>query len=111
MLEEYATEYRRIKLPRTNVFFSAFWLDEDKLAIFTFLSKQDDMRRLLTMLRAATYEPTIYESSNRLFVEHFGVILYFVAECFDVQSLWASGVIISEEAAQAIHQSIEEPNR
>jgi hypothetical protein len=107
-------EYRRVRLPRTDMFFSACWFDENEsLDIFAHFDSLETAEKLSKMLKSIGYEPSVHKQNWKLPatasepVEYYELLIYLIAPRFTKQ-IWTSGEVISEEEAGKRYKAIEE---
>jgi hypothetical protein len=107
-------EYRRVRLPRTDMFFAACWFDENEsLDIFAHFDNREAAEKLSKQLKSIGYEPSVHKqdwlipanTSER--VDYYELLIYLIAPRFTKQ-IWASGEVISEEEAGKRYKAIEE---
>lgn len=105
-------EYRRVKLPRTDMLFSACWFDIDEsLDIFIRFAEPVTADELAQQLESIGYETTVHSSKwaapGDEPVGYYEVLITLEAPKA-IQKLWASGTGISEVEANTLHAAIDE---
>jgi hypothetical protein len=109
-------EYRRVKLPRTDMLFSVCWFDIDEsLDIFVRFAETAPAEKLGELLESIGYEPLVHmsmwaapgDAEPLVFHE---VLIYLTAPK-SCQQIWATGAAISEVEANTRHQRVEELSR
>lgn len=110
-------EYRRVKLPRTEMFFSACWFDiGESMDIFAHFADFEPAKKLYSYLKSIGYDPSIHTQdwvlpqSKQEPVAYWEVMLFLEAPRFN-QTLWASGEAITEEEACKQYASMDELKR